>query len=156
MELIYKSFSITEKLLTWTARLICIATFFFIIIHISERPVLIGFIAVFLLILSIIINEQKIFVYNDLVIIRNYYIFNILSKDVECIYINEIKNVETEDRTLVDNIVSDFRGRGSKLYIYYTNKAHKTIQTRISHTEICDIVKIINNRINTYEIEKKQ
>lgn len=122
--------------------------FFFVIIHISERPVLIAFIAAFLLILSIIINEQKIFVYNDLVIIRNYYIFNILSKDVECIYFRGIKKVETEDRTLVDDFVSGFRVRGSKLYIYYTSKANKTLQTRINHSEMCDIVRIINNRIN--------
>lgn len=148
MELLYKSFSITDKLLTWTARLICIATFFFVILHISERPVLISFISTLFLILSAIQNEQKIFIYDEYVIIRNYYIFNILSKVEECIYFKEIKKVETEDRTLVDNIISDFRVRGSKLYIYYTNKAHKTLQTRINHSEMCDIVRIINNRIN--------
>lgn len=148
MEIIYKSFSLTEKFLTWTARLISIACFIFVIIHISERPVLIAFIAAFLLILSLIINEQKIFVYNDIVIIRNCYMFNFLSKDVECIYFKDIKKVETENRTLVDDFVSGFRVRGSKLYIYYTSKANKTLQTRISYTEMLDIVKIINNRIN--------
>jgi len=149
MEIIYSTFSLRQKIGIWISRLAIIVTFVIVILHISERPILIGLIAIALIALIIIVNEEKIVVYKDKFIFRKYYFLNLYGIDKEFFFFKDLMKLETEDRTMLDEIVSGFQNMGgSNLYIYFNNGNHKTLKTGINYSEICEIIQIVNNRIS--------
>ena len=154
MGIIYTSFSLRQKFEIWILRLIISSLLILTILHFSKRPFLISIIAIVLITFIIIINDEKIVVYEDRFIIRKLFLFNLYRIDKVTIYYKDIIKLETDNRNIIDKIISGFRNmRGSNLYIYFKNDTNKILKTEMNYSEICKIVQIINNKIGTNELD---
>ncbi len=149
MRIIYESISLIKLLRVWTSRFFWLLIIIIAVLHFTENPIAVGFVVTLLLALEIFISDEKIIVYEDKLVYRIRYFFNLYTKD-KTYFFRDIKTLETSTNRLKDeffDFISQFR-LSTYLYIKLIDNKIITLRTSISRNEMTEIVDIVNKLIS--------
>ena len=150
MKIIYESISLTKLLRVWTSRIFGLLIIIIAGIHFTENPVAVGFVVTIILVLEIFISAEKIIVYEDKLVYRNRYFFNLYIKDKAYLFY-DLKTLETSTNTLKDeffDLISKFK-LSTYLYIQLKEDNLIILRTSISRNEMIKIAAIVNKMLDT-------
>ena len=149
MKIIYETVSIVHLFTTWALRIFCLIIIGISSIHFFENPFAVSIVVILFLGLEIIINDQKIKVYEDKFIFRKRYFFNLYTKN-KIYFFKDIKTIETDNFSVLEEIVNSHRSITSSKSLYILLKTDKniTIDTNLNELEIEDVTAIINKLLD--------
>ena len=133
MKVLFSTLSFLQKFRTWGLRLFFIFLISICLINIKENAFIIIIMITAFLIFLVLINEEKIIVYNDKFVWSKMYFFNLYAKN-KTFNIKDIKKVESNINTLVDEVFVIFSKYhlSNYLWIYLLDGSNVTLTTSIN------------------------